>query len=332
MSYKDVLWEWTGGLTPGIGTKCTAEFLGCMMFHFIGSLSGTAVGNAVALMSIVYFTAKLSGAHLNPALTIMFSMLGHTNPIVLCFYVASQILGAIFGALWLAFLVPGLTLRNDQRIITPDNIAFTEYDGCFRPRTDLSSIQIIIWEAIGTFMFILPIFSVVWYTQHKSGYGTTGPIMVGIALYSSASAVGAFTGAALNPSRVLASYYVFGCVPGFTVGCYIAGEIIGTLCASLFIIPWYGISQEPWYIQYVNNDMQEILTLYQPSIVLKTAGSVAQNHPYSPYSQGSTMAPNSPFNRTSRSPASSAVAGSPNSQFPMERGSPIPMGRIVETA
>ena len=59
-------------------------------------------------------------------------------------------------------------------------------DGCFYPGKDMTVALVFGWEAFCTFCFILPIFSVVWYTLHKKGYGNTGPLMVGLSLIANA--------------------------------------------------------------------------------------------------------------------------------------------------
>jgi hypothetical protein len=101
---------------------------------------------------------------------------------------------------------------------------------------------------VGTFCFIVPVFSVVWYTQRKSGNGNTGPLIVGLSLMASALAVGPWTGAALNPARVLASPIVFDCpMTARLLIFYVLGEIAGAIAASLAVLPWYGISSDPWY-------------------------------------------------------------------------------------
>ena len=193
--------SWMGDPTA-LAIKMFAEFVGCMIFHFVGSVSGTASGNAVVLMVLVYYSAKMSGGHLNPAVTFTFTLLGHTAPLEMVAYWIAQVAGCIVGALWLAWLVPGLYVRDDVSLLRGDGIF---QDGCFVPHAELAKRQVWGWEAACTFCFLVPIFSVVWYTQHKSGYGNTGPIIVGLSLYAAASAAGEWTGGALNPARVLAS-------------------------------------------------------------------------------------------------------------------------------
>lgn len=227
--------SWTTECTPSLLTKFAAEMTGCMVFHFVGSTAPTAAANAVALIVLVYYTAKLSGAHLNPAVTLTFAMLGYTNPVEVVTYWAAQVSGSALGAAWVAALVPGLHAGGDT--------STSAVSGCFSPNPAISPVQLLGWEAVCTFCFILPIFSVVWYTQNKSGYGNTGPIMVGLSLFAAASAAGPWTGAALNPARVLGSSVVFSCRGGNSnVPYYIAGELLGASIVPLVIIPYYGIS------------------------------------------------------------------------------------------
>ena len=230
--------SWVVNSKPSLLTKGAAEFTGCMLFQFIGSVAPTPATNAVALMVLVYYTAKLSGAHLNPALTTTFALLGYTNPAEVLVYWIAQLSGCIAGALWVALLVPGLRVGGDTATST-----YGELAGCFAPKSPpLSSLYVFGWEAVGTFCFILPIFSVVWYTQSKSGYGNTGPIIVGLSLYAAATAVGPWTGAALNPARAVASQLVFRCPDAGYVGYYVAGELLGAAVVPIAVAPWYGMS------------------------------------------------------------------------------------------
>jgi len=234
-----------------------------MIFHFIGSVSPTPLANAMCLMAVVYYAAKVSGAHLNPSVSLTFTLLGFTNPLEMLFYWAAQIVGCCLGALWVAALVPYLHVRS----------AIDGYDGlsgCFVPHEMLSKAEIFGWEAVCTFSFLVPVFSVVWYTQHKEGYGNTGPVMIGLSLFASALAAGPFTGAALNPARVLGSPMVFDCGVNQYIFYYIIGEIVAAFATAMAIIPWYGICDQAWYIMFLPESVKNVMKSYQPSIQLKS--------------------------------------------------------------
>lgn len=250
---------------PHILAKATAELLGCTMFHFIGSLSPTPEANGVALMTAVYYAAKVSGAHLNPAVTLAFCMLGFTNPLEAVCYTIAQVAGCVFGALLIAMLVPSVVIGGAPGAAAPA--------GCFLPSKGITNINAFGWEAVGTLMFVAPVMSVVWYTQNKAGYGNVGPIMVGISLYTVALAVGGWTGAALNPARTLGSAIVFECAPAATTAAYIGGQLLGALLVPFFIVPWYGISTTAWYLEQLpENTMNALRSV--PSIVHRTIDRV----------------------------------------------------------
>ena len=230
---------------PGILSKALIEFIGCMMFHFIGSIAPTALANGIVLIPIVYYTAKISGAHINPAVTLTFCLLGHTSPFELLVYWFAQVFGCAVGALWIAALT---NLHVSENIAVYRSLTTTgpHIDGCFVPLSTLSAAQVYGWETLGTFCFIVPIFSVVWYTQNKKGYGNTGPLIVGLSLFASALAAGPFTGASFNPARSLGSPIVFNC-PNSHLHYYILGQLTGAISSCIAIMPWYGISSSPWY-------------------------------------------------------------------------------------
>ena len=225
-----------------------------MMFHFIGSISPTPWANGIALMVMVYYTAKTSGAHLNPALTLAFSILGYTNPLEVIIYWVAQVSGCIVGALWMWLLIP--PPLDNTPLIT----------GCFVPSPLLSNAKIFAWEAFCTFSFLLPIFSVVWYTVHKQGYGNTGPLIVGLSLVANAFAAGPYTGAALNPARVLGSMAVFHCPSNHTAIYYILGEFLGAALVPVAIFPFYGINDEAWYLQAIPVKMNQLILGYQTNV------------------------------------------------------------------
>lgn len=235
--------NWLTKPSPHIYSKASIECIACMLFHFVGSISPTPWANGIMLIVLVYYTAKTSGAHLNPALSLTFTMLGFTNPIEMIVYWGAQITGCILGALWIACLVPGIEVAGTPKVLL--------YDGCFRPGYGLTPYQVFGWEALCTFSFILPIFSVVWYTVNKRGYGNTGPLIIGLSLIANAFAAGPFTGAAFNPARVLGSYLTLDCGNDAYILAYILGELLGAAMVPLFIMPWYGICKQSWYSDYI---------------------------------------------------------------------------------
>jgi MIP family channel proteins len=219
--------------------------------------------NGIVLSVLVYYTAKISGGHLNPAVTLTFSLLGHTSPMEMVFYWVAQVAGCITGALFIAMLVPG------QIMGTRPSGPFASLSGCFEPMHGISTMTTFGWEAVCTFAFVVPIFSVVWYTQNKNGYGNTGPLIVGLSLTANALACGQFTGASLNPARSIASHVVFKC-PYSRWYVYVLAEFLGSALALFGIVPWYGISRNAWYAGCLPTWAYHVTRKNQRTIVLET--------------------------------------------------------------
>jgi glycerol uptake facilitator-like aquaporin len=256
-----VLSKWASG-KKAMCSKFAIEFIASAMFHFIGSVSPTPIANGVALMTLVYYTAKISGAHINPAISLTFTVLGYTNPLEMLGYWIAQVSGCAFGAIWISALVPGLKIGQDIKRIAGGEA----YDGCFVPADGLDKFNTFGWEALCTFNFIIPIFSVVWYTHHKAGYGNTGPLIIGLSLLANALVAGPFTGAALNPARAIGSQIVFVCPKKEFTLYYVLGELLAGLLAPMLIVPWYGISTEAWFLEFLSKKTIIKFREYQGSI------------------------------------------------------------------
>src|SRR4051795_9746759 len=103
-------------LPLNLGRRAAAEgiaafalvFAGCGAVvadeRYRGSLGvvGIALVFGLVIMVMVYATGHLSGAHINPAVTIAFTLTRHFAPRDAAAYVAAQLAGATAGALLLA--------------------------------------------------------------------------------------------------------------------------------------------------------------------------------------------------------------------------------------
>ena len=108
-----------------------AEFIGTFALVFFGTgaiiigqqtqgiitNAGIAISFGLVVMAMVYSLGDISGAHLNPAVTIAFSFSGRFPLKRILPYILSQIAGGIFASLVLKFLFPlnkliGTTLPN----------------------------------------------------------------------------------------------------------------------------------------------------------------------------------------------------------------------------
>src|SRR5438094_8400398 len=90
----------------------TLVFAGCGAIvsssQYSGSLGnvGIALAFGLVIMVMVYATGHLSGAHINPAVTVAFTLTRHFPPREAIAYVAGQLAGAVVGGLLLLAVWP----------------------------------------------------------------------------------------------------------------------------------------------------------------------------------------------------------------------------------
>jgi glycerol uptake facilitator protein len=171
-----------------------------------GNNSGWIVitaGWGLAVFVGAFCSASVSGAHLNPAVTLAMTMAGELEPAKVGGYILAQMLGGIFGgAMVYAFY------REHFK-------ASTDADGklaCFCTAPKIRNIpQALFCEIVGTFLLVLPIFlmtdaSMKFPGAQESaevGLGTIGLVPVALLVFAIGLSLGGTTGYAINPARDL---------------------------------------------------------------------------------------------------------------------------------
>ena len=198
------------------------EFIGVMFFQIIGGSAKKEMAawvNGIALAVWVYTAANISGGHLNPAVSVSTCICGFFPVVHTVIYVVLQIVGAILGALVTAFLVPEAEVQMGDG-----------GPGCFDRSTlggGVTDVQVMWWECVMTFTLISCVYAC---GIAKPGHGSHTPLAVGLALFACAGSGGQYTGAALNPARVLGPKVIFGCGEGVNKY-YIRGQILAAIFA-----------------------------------------------------------------------------------------------------
>jgi glycerol uptake facilitator-like aquaporin len=72
-----------------------AEMLGTFFFLSVILATGEVIPIAIALAAAIFLTAKISGGHLNPAVSLMFNIKGDIDTTGLANRVVAQLLGGI---------------------------------------------------------------------------------------------------------------------------------------------------------------------------------------------------------------------------------------------
>lgn len=193
----------------------------------IGILGGLGDWIAIALvfgltvMACIYLFGKISGAHLNPAVTIGLLVSKNISFVESCYYFLGQFVGAIFGSL-------ALLATLGMSAVTIGGL------GATAPGLGVSYYQAMFAEFIGTFFLMLVIMGVA--VDKKSEPGFAG-ISIGFTVTAVIAVLGAFTGAAINPARAFGPYIVDFLSGGANLWVYypiyLIGPILGAILAAL---------------------------------------------------------------------------------------------------
>lgn len=148
----------------------------------------TAWGLAVAIGA--YTTGWVSGAHLNPAVTIGFAAIGDLDWALVPGYIIAQILGAFVGAV-LVYLT-----YKDHFAVTDDADAKLGIF-CTAPAIRNTGSNLIT-EAIGTAMLVIGIMGI---NHGNNNVGALSALLAGFLVWVIGLSLGGPTGYAINPAR-----------------------------------------------------------------------------------------------------------------------------------
>ena len=171
---------------------CVSEFIGTYALVFFGSL---AIAHATSLLQVafahgliiavmVYSFGHVSGAHLNPAVTIPMiyrKQIDTQNGIA---YIVSQLTAGVIAAITHALILPSS--------ITGNNL------GSNLPGAGVTDTTVLIVEIILTFILVLVIFNTA--VNKKATQGWHG-FAIGMIIVIDILAGGPLTGASMNPAR-----------------------------------------------------------------------------------------------------------------------------------
>lgn len=201
--------------------KFAAEFFGTFALVFAGTgaivinqVSGGAITHigvaltfGLVVLAMIYALGDVSGAHLNPAVTLGFFAARRFAGRFVLPYLASQMSGALLASAVLWFLFPA-----------------NETLGATLPAG--SAIQSFVLETVLTALLMFVILNVSTGAKEK---GITAGVAVGAVIAFEALFAGPISGASMNPARSLAPALVSGHFEHLWV--YLAAPVLGALLA-----------------------------------------------------------------------------------------------------
>lgn len=202
-----------------------AEFIGTYALVFCGTgaiiindVSGGMVGHlgiaitfGLIVTAMIYAFGNVSGAHINPAVSIAFSLQGSLSGRRLLGYMTAQLLGALLASLVLSYLFP-----------EHQSLGATLPAGTWQ--------QSFVLEVILTYFLML----VIIFTSENSAVSQFTGLAVGATVLLEALFAGPITGASMNPARSIAPAVVSGDLQYLWL--YLIAPAMGAIVA---VITWY---------------------------------------------------------------------------------------------
>ena len=202
--------------------KYVAELIGTFALIFCGTGAiiidqqtngqvghmGIAITFGLIVTAMIYAFGNTSGAHLNPAVTIAFSLAGLFPKKEILPYIAAQITGAFIATAVLKLLFP-----------TNINLGATIPVG--------SNLQSFVLEIILTFILMLVI---LFTSQGSKETGTMAGLAIGGTVLLEAMFAGPICGASMNPARSLSPAIVSGNIN--TLWIYLTAPVLGAMMGT----------------------------------------------------------------------------------------------------
>jgi len=195
--------------------------------YFGGLADWLAIGLAfgIAIAGAIYALGRISGAHINPAVTIALWASKRFPTSDVAPYIIAQLIGAALASI-LFFGVTG-----------PDAVLVGGL-GATAPFHGISYTEAILAEAIGTFILMLVIMGVA--VDKRAPEGFAG-LIIGLTVAGVITTIGNLTGSSLNPARTFGPYLGNTLLGGQNLWeffpIYIIGPIAGALIA-VFLYDW----------------------------------------------------------------------------------------------
>jgi glycerol uptake facilitator len=201
-----------------------------------------ATGWAMAVAVGVYASWPISGAHINPAVTISLAVIGKFSWALVVPYIIAQMIGAFLGGIivWLAYR---------QHFEATDSADLKLAVFCTAPAIRDYAANLVT-EIIGTFTLVFGVLSMLFFIDSKAPWvgNSLGPWVVAVLVWAIGLSLGGPTGYAINPARDLGpriahallpipgkrnSDFAYGWVP-------VVGPIIGGIIGALVYAATFG--------------------------------------------------------------------------------------------
>ena len=209
--------------------ECLAEVVGTFSLILLGDgvvAAAVLIGSydpigvawvwGLAVMVAVYVAGGISGAHLNPAVTVAFAVYRKFPKIKIVPYVLAQVVGAFLGAaavyFWWRGFLPSAANRFGVTIGQPGSQKLLMVLCCYYPNPlavgtgpqDLAKVSTgtaFAVETLMTMLLLLAILALIDFRNPQAPKGNIAPLFIGVVVAALVAIGGPLTMTALNPAR-----------------------------------------------------------------------------------------------------------------------------------
>lgn len=209
--------------------KFWAEFIGTFALILVGTGAAVLVGGpegagilaiafafGLTVVGMAYSVGTVSGAHLNPAVSIAMFVNKRLSAKELLTYVGAQLAGATLGSAMLYLFLSSANMDTTNL-------------GATTLATDMSLFGGFVIEAVLTFLFVLIIMT----TTGKNGNPHTAGLIIGLSLSALIFAGATLTGASYNPARSFGPALLVGGTALAQLWLYVLATSVGAVVAAL---------------------------------------------------------------------------------------------------
>jgi MIP family channel proteins len=202
-------------VAEGIGTFMLVLVAAGTVAVVPGNVIAAALAYGLILVAIIATYGHISGAHVNPAVTLGLLVGGKMELNRAVIYWVSQLIGGL-----LAAVVLRIVLDNQPGVTTLGQTA---------PANGINALHIILIEGILTFFLVSTVYQAAIYGKG----GTVAPILIGFTLAGATLFGGTLTGASLNPARTIGpALFAKETQDLIEVGNYLIGILLGATLAG----------------------------------------------------------------------------------------------------
>lgn len=229
--------------------SCVVEFIGDLIFIFIGTLQafsaygalGAACAHGLTIAILITGMGHISGGHFNPAVTLGIFVSGNIPIINAAMYMIAQLSGGLVGSLLARACVTQTLWNQIGGGATIPSPAFMD---------NMNFAQGILLEAVMTWLLV----HTVLISAVDTADNHLAPFAIGLSIFVDILAGGNLTGASMNPARsfgpaIVGSIFGIGARSSFEYHyIYYVGPAIGATVAGVIYKTFLAKDEKRWLL------------------------------------------------------------------------------------